>query len=600
MNRRSFAIILVLVLAGLSRAQMPAQVPARLAAVDEKTLAEAKGRRLQLAEQVAADVQGLRLAENRAFSLAKAGATICRDDKSSAVSLFQRAVNELISAQLAAEAEIIRSRLTQPSQQINRMVRENVLTMIGACDGELALDSLYRTRTPGMLRDLAEQPEPAGGRITDRNATLTQTAQTELMLEQRLTALAAQQNPEIAAKVILDSIKKGMSPDTLGLLKGLHARDPETAASLARETIDKLLAVNFSMDAEGRNEVMLASSILSDHLQPARPGSNGLRFDEASVRPLAVKFVTYTVAQGNRPPALGNLLQVIRIAEKFSPGHVAALRKIDNDRRFPAGGPRLGAEAQRLISSKSTPQQMITSANRLSADDRRQVYQSAAEKMATSGDYQGALGFINQNFSGRAFENAVQSLNRRYADVLIGQGKWQEAENLIDQLDESARRRMLIDLATKAYGKDATANKDYAIDVLRKVRSTLSQRPVDNESTQNFVQLAIAYSPIDADEAFSLMEATIPTLNDLADANAFVSAFRSDMLVRQGEYVIVPGPAYGFQVDMAVWRGLMKADAERTSKLIDRFARPEIRVGARLQIASDVPPPPLPVQPTTR
>ena len=93
------------------------------------------------------------------------------------------------------------------------------------------------------------------------------------------------------------------------------------------------------------------------------------------------------------------------------------------------------------------------------------------------------------------------------------------------------------------------------------------------------------------------MEATIPTLSDLADANAVVSAFRSDVIVRQGEYVINPGPVYGFQVDAAVWRALMKADPERTYKLIDRFVRPEIRVAIRLQIASDVPPPPLP---TTR
>ena len=185
------------------------------------------------------------------------------------------------------------------------------------------------------------------------------------------------------------------------------------------------------------------------------------------------------------------------------------------------------------------------------------------------------------------------------ADELIRQGKWKEAESLIDQLDETFRRRMLVELAKKAYAKDSSTNKDFALDVLRKVRTTLAERPIDNDSTQNFVQLAIAYAPIDADDAFALMEATIPTLNGLADANAVVSAFRSDTMVRQGEYVIIPNPGYGFQVDAAVWRGLMKADAERTSKLIDRFARPEIRVAVRLQIASDDPPPPLPVPPAT-
>ena len=599
MNRRSFAIVLLLVLGGLVRAQTPAQISAKLPVVDDKAEAKAKERRRQIVEQIGAEVQGLRLAENRAYALARSGSLICRDDKKAAEALFQRGVNELISAQMAAESEI-RSRPSRLSQQLIRNIRPNVLTMIGTCDGELALDSLYRTRTPGILRDLAEQPEPAGGRITDRNSNSSQTAQTELMLEQRLLGLAAQQNPEIAAKVLQDSIKKGMSPDTLGLLKRLHAKDPETAASLARETMDRLLSVNFSPDVEDRNEVNLAAAILNDHIRPVRAGSKDLRFDDASVRSLAAKYINYSIAHGSRFSAAGNLQQAIRIAQSLSPGHVAALRRVERDRRPPTMGPGPGAEAQRLISSRSTPQQMIAGANRLSEGDKRQVYQSAAERMASSGDYQAALGFLNQNFSGRALENAVQALSRRYADLLINQGKWDEAENLIDQMDDAVRRRALTDLAKKAYAKDAAANKDVALNALRKVRTLLAERPTDNDSTQNFVQLAIAYAPIDADEAFALMESTIPVLNDLADANAVVSAFRSDAQVRQGEYVLLPGPAYGFNVDVAAWRALLKADPERTSKLIDRFARQEIRIAVRFQIAIEPPPPPPAPRPVAR
>ena len=165
---------------------------------------------------------------------------------------------------------------------------------------------------------------------------------------------------------------------------------------------------------------------------------------------------------------------------------------------------------------------------------------------------------------------------------------------MIDQLDDITRSRSLIDLANKAYAKDNEANKDFALDVLRKARTILPERPTDNNSTLNFVQLAIAYAPIDADEAFALMEVTIPVLNELADANAVVSAFRSEALVRQGEYLITPGPVYGFQVDPTVWRSLMKADADRTFKLIDRFARQEIRIAVRLQMAIEPPPPPPP------
>lgn len=591
MNRRSFAIILMAVLP----VPLASQVPASLPVVDGKAPVGSKERRLHIVEQIQSDVPGLRLAENRAYALARSGSLICKDDRKAAQTLFQRGVNELISSLVAAESEM---RPGPFSQQIIRSIRPTVLTMIGTCDAEMALDSLYRTRTPGILRDLAEQPEPAGGRITDRNSNTSHTAQTELMLEQRLLGLAAQQNPEIAAKVLQDSVKKGMSADTLGLLKRLHAKDPETAASLSKEIIDKLLAVNFSRDVEDRNEQNLAVAILNDHIRPVRPGSKELRFDDASVRALAVKYINYTIS--SRFPIPGNSQQLIRIAQRLSPGHVAAVRKVEREWRPPVLGPGLGDEAQRLISSKSTPQQMIAGANRLNPEDRRQVYQSAAERMASSGDHQSALGFLSQNFSGRALENAVQALNRSYADVLIRQGKWSEAENLIDQLDGAVRNKALIDLAKKAYAKDAVENKDIALTVLRKVRTGLAERPADNDSAQNFVQLAIAYAPIDVDEAFALMESTILVLNDLADANAFVSAFKSDSQVRQGEYVLIPSPAYGFTVDATVWRVLSKADEERTSKLIDRFARQEIRVAIRLQIATEAPSPPLPAPPAAR
>lgn len=219
--------------------------------------------------------------------------------------------------------------------------------------------------------------------------------------------------------------------------------------------------------------------------------------------------------------------------------------------------------------------------------------QAAAEKMAGTGDYEGAIALLNQNFSGRALDNAVSSLNRRYAEVLVNQGRWQEAENLIDQLPDANRRNSLIELAKKAYAKDPEANKAIASNALRKVRTLLAERPYDNESTLGFVQLSIAYAPIDANEAFNLMESVIPVLNDLADANAFVSAFRSDMLVRQGEYTLYPPPVFGFQIDPTVWRLLQKADAERTQRLVDGFSRRELRISIRFQMAGVAPPLPV-------
>lgn len=577
MSPRSFAFLFSLVLAIPASAQLP------LAVVDEKAAAAAKELRLKVVEQIVAEVPGLRLQENRALALARSGSLLCRDDKKAAKDLFQRSVNELISAQLAAEADE-RSRPSQAAMQITRGVRPSLLNLIGICDGELALDGLYRTRTPSILRDLGAQPE-TGGLITDPNSGPAQTAQSELALEQRLLLFAAAQNPEIAAKVIQDSIRKGLSGDTLGLLKRLHAKDPETAAALARETMDRLLAGSFTPDPHDRNAAILAAAILSDHIRPVDPGSKDLRFDDSQVRILAGRYISYTIAQSARAPMSGNFTQAIRIAEKLAPASAAALRKLEQERRPAGWGPQpVNAEARRIMDSKSTPAQMILDARRIAVNDRRQVYQAAANRMASSGDHDGALAVLNQNFTGRALENAVANLNRNHAQTLMNQSRWQEAENLIEQFpDETDRRSSLIDLAKKAFAKDAAANRDLSLNVLRSVRTGMPERPADQQSTVSLVQLAVAYAPIDANEAFNTIETVIPVLNNLAEANAFVSAFRSDAAVRQGEYTLLPAPAYGFNLDPGLWRTLAKADPERTSGLIDQFARREIRIAMRFQ-----------------
>ena len=230
----------------------------------------------------------------------------------------------------------------------------------------------------------------------------------------------------------------------------------------------------------------------------------------------------------------------------------------------------------------------MSEGRKLPADARALVFQNAANRMAATGDYDGAMGVLTANFSGRPLENAVRNLNRGYAEYLMNKGKWQEAESFIDQFPEGERQNVLITLARKAYAKDAGVNRDLAASVLKKVRSQLPDRPADQSSLSQFLQLAAAFAPIDADEAFGTYEPIIPTLNELADANAIVSGFRSDSSVRSGEYIMSTNTNFGFQLEPTVLRALAKADPGRTAKLLDRFTRREIRITLRFQLAEPV------------
>ncbi len=57
--------------------------------------------------------------------------------------------------------------------------------------------------------------------------------------------LAADQSPERAVKLLKESLKKGLTNETLGLLKKLHTKDAEAADKIASEVVGKLIQSRF-------------------------------------------------------------------------------------------------------------------------------------------------------------------------------------------------------------------------------------------------------------------------------------------------------------------------------------------------------------------
>lgn len=571
--------------------QMPPRT-AQTAKVDEAKAkadaAERLAKQATLAEQVLIDVQGLRLADNRALVYARAGGLLWKTNRESAQDLFQRAVNDLGNAQLSAEADESK-RSNQADLRIIQNIRPNILTAIANFDAEFALEALYRTRTASIQKVLAMAAEPpATSRITDLNGASSQLARSEFSLEQRLLRLAAEQNPERAAKLLQDTIRKGLSNETLSLLKKLFEKDPELANSLAAETLDKLLSATFSSEPTDQTAVSLSYSILNDSLRVRKPDAKELKLEESALRSLANKLINFAMSAGQNTRYTGiGFPQLIKIAEKYSPAMVAALKKVEKSSQPPGMSAMVpNADSRKLLESNLSAPQLIAEAKKLPLETRAPVYQNAANKLSQSGDYNAALELLNANFSGRALENAVNSLNWFYASHLMNQGKWSEAERLIDQFPDNNKRSALITLATKAFAKDPTENKSYAISVLAKVRGSLSDRPGDQMELSQIMQLATAYAPIDADEAFNCIEPIRPMLNELVDANAVVQGFQNGMAVRSGEFVLASGGySFGFVPDMNLLKALAKADFERTLKFIEGFTRPEMRINLRLQLA---------------
>lgn len=547
--------------------------------IEEKAVAEKLAKQVLLADQILADAQGLRLGENRAFVYARVGGMIWKTDKKTAQDIFQRSVGEMGNAQMLAEAEETR-KSNQQDLRLMMTIRPGVLSAIGAFDAEFALESLYRTRTASIQRALAQSAEPQTP-ISDLSGMMSAVAQSELNLEQRLLRLAADQNPERAIKLLQDSLKKGLSNETLSLLQRLFVKEPELANSLAAETLDKLNAASFSTSPADQVFVNLSTSILNEFIRVKKPGAKDLKFEDMPIRSLANKLITYFIGQDPRY-SMGRIPSMLKIAEKLAPGMVAALKKLEKS-STPPGAPN--SDVQKLMQANLPAAQMIAEAKKLSADTRAPVIQQAANKMSQAGEINAAMELLNANFSGTALNNAVNSLNWWYAAHLMNQGKWAEAERMIDDFPESNKRAALMTLATRAFAKDAVENKTYALSVLSKVRAMLPDRPSDQTELAQFMQLTSAFAGIEVDEAFNCFDPIVPQLNELVDANAVVQGFQGNSMVRSGEFVLVNGGYFGFQFDQNVLRMLAKSDFDRTIKLIDSFTRREMRISLKMQLA---------------
>ena len=562
-------------------ANMPAQT---VATADDQKAKEKLEKQTAIADAILTDVTGLALSENRAYAYAKLGGMSWKTDRKTAASMFQRAVGEIADAQSMAESEAkIRPAAAQIEFRISQSIRPSILTAIAAFDAEFALDSMFRTRNAMIQRALTQATMPAG-KVSELSNSGPAIVRNELNLEQRLTRLAAEQNPERAIKMLQESIKKGVSTETLSMLKKLFEKDPESANSLADDTLDKLQSASFSGDPADADNVSLSTMILADFIRPKKkPGTKELKFDEAQLRSLAQKLVDFTLTQDPRF-GMQRFAQVIAIAEKFSPGSVKALKKIQKS-SMPRAFQAMDPAVRGLIDGKTSPGQMVADAEKLSADLRPLVYQGAANKMAQKGDLTGAADLLNSNFSGQALENATNTINAAYANYLIGQGKFEEADKFIGDFPETARRQAYLNLATRAYAKNPGENLVFAVGVLRKVRQLMPDRPADSNDLVQFMQLAAACAPIVPDEAFNTLEPLMPQLNAIADAGAVFQGFQGNPGVRSGEFVMGTGGTYGFQFDQPTLRALAKADLDRTLKLIENLQRREIRITLKLQLA---------------
>jgi hypothetical protein len=534
-------------------------------------------------EQILADLPNLRLGENRAVVYAKVGNLIWDSDQKRARAFFQNAAGELMNAQMLAESNQ-KNTTFQNELLTGQSTRPQILNTIAPRDAELALDLLVKTRPSAIVKALS-MALPKNSKISNYSNNFSYLAQNEFNMEQSFVRLAAEQSPNRAATLLKESLTKGLSNETLNLLKKLHEKDPDLAAGLGSEIVDKLIQSKFTIDSQANYQnIQIAINFLSDFIRQRNPGDNSFRFSESEMHTLADKLISYYLDHRDGQASYLNY-SVIPIAEKLSPATVEQLKKISKN--YPGRGEFSGydPELQKLLSSDKTAEELLAEAKNYSAFSRRQIYQTAANKYLQQSDFSRASGILNDNFSDDALDEAMKSLKSQWASNLISQGKFSDAETMIDEGPENTRNYQYINLANAIYQKDPKENKSYAMAVLSKARSLISERPENSAEMSNLMQIISAYTNIESSEAFRLFEPIVPQINELSDASAVLAEFQGGSGARDGETLISQGNSFGFYLDYSIFGQLSQKDFDRTMSLIDAFTRRETRISLKLQAA---------------
>jgi hypothetical protein len=392
---------------------------------DEATK-EKQRRRNLLIEQIISDVSDLKLPENRAYIFAQTGNLLRQTDAKRARELFQKAINELIAAQTLAEADKKNAPVLYDLLN-SQSLRPQILQIIALQDAEFALESLYKTRPANVVKALAAfQPNPPD--TVSRKQTFQTNlslVQNEINLEQRLLVYAADQNPERAVKLLEKSIDKGVTGQTLDLLRKLHTKDPAKAQEILAEVTKKLLKFDFNPGLQIYNayyqNFSAAQVFLNEFIREKPTDENGLRLDNEQFKNLAESIVSGMLKTDN-PNVVYSISSFMPIVKKLFPDRVEILKqKISKLSRYQRGDFGFSPEVAELMQVDATPEKLISEADKFPPYERAQVYQRAASKYLEQGNATLAEKILNDNLSDEELERAFDSLNWQKSNKAINE-----------------------------------------------------------------------------------------------------------------------------------------------------------------------------------
>ena len=603
----------------IARAQDPK--PANPDAETEKRkLTESKT--LALVDSVGASIQELKLPENRVRAGAALGNMLWAHDPDRARNLFRQAENTVIAMEGAITTED--PDWAESIQNVLNL-RSEILQMIAGNDPEFALEFLVATRMPTSVA-------PQWSKANDVD------------LEVQITGNIAAKNPATALAKAEESLSRGLSWNLTNVVAQLLYKDPDKAAILANEIVEKISSEDLilqNVQASGILMNILANSAQaqlnaqrnSDNSQVFINGLGRSTADTATLpdatmikllNPLisAVLKANLTGNDQNEKSVvfgiLGWMATQDALIQKYASSQSTGLqKKIAQYQQI--NGSTDGRDLNQLMQT-ATPDAIVKAAASVPQSERINYYYQASQKASNEGNTDLAEKIIDDNIKEPSARDQGY-LNLYYN--FVNAGKLDQAENIIDtKIEDAASKTNALTYINDKKFRDSVAQsklddalalvsrlpQQQQIDKLMQISATMLQSGKKDEASlyldrawgllpakaantnqlQLQINVATAFASVDTIRAASYMQPIITRLNDLLRAAETLNGFDVNYY-KDGELTMQGGSLQSMVrqcgTSLAV---IARQDFDQAKNLSELFEKPEAKIMAQLAIVTQL------------
>ncbi len=553
----------------------------------------------KLLDEALGEAESLKLWENRALAFAMAGDLIWKVDQKRAKQLFQNSADELIQGAIQPKQKS-KDYFEEYSYWQQRSPRRVIMLMIANHDADFALELLKDTRPANIQAalDAKNTPQIKGQKKSavdvlnnQRNSYLVQQ---ELSLEQQFAVKAAEQNPDKAAKLIRESLSKGVSMSAINLVQKVTDKNEDLGKELLGEVIDKLLNSQFKQAFN--SEVSIAQYLLTQSSRPQtyksrNPKFKQLKIEDGDLRAIANKVADFYLQTTDFQSFYG-LGQNMGELKKYAPSKAEALKKKEQEmsKVMPESLRSYQDMYKKMNDPNAKPEELIAEAKNYPGWQKLQLYQSAINKAIESGETDKVRQLINAEPQSKQRDDALSHLNSKLSSKAIKDGKLDDAKSLIDQTEsESSKIVIMVDLAIGFEKKNTEEDHKNAVRLIEDASQLVNQVPESRKEVNDILKVVSGLAIIDPEKAYPYLTNLMYMANDMMTAYALIAKYnkRSNSF-KNGEIIFTQNVSRSFSNYGEALAKLAAHDFGKTVSLIDQFQRQDVKTLAKLLFAQSI------------